>query len=139
MSEFVHVTKLPPSEAIGARDLQRWSRRRWVGKRSFGSWRNRRGPAGRHSKLRANMASRQASCLSGGVSCLRKRLRMVSGAMASCRSRSRMSTPTAALPRSVRAGERPIEIRLPNGIVIGVSTAVEVEPLRRVLAALAGR
>jgi hypothetical protein len=39
----------------------------------------------------------------------------------------------------VRAGERPIEIRLPNGIVIGVSSAVEVEPLRRVLAALAGR
>lgn len=45
----------------------------------------------------------------------------------------------AALPGSVRAFERPIEIRLPNGIVIGVSTAVEVEPLRRVLAALAGR
>jgi transposase len=45
----------------------------------------------------------------------------------------------AALPGSVRAGERPIEIRLPNGIVIGVSAAVEVEPLRRVLAALAGR
>ena len=45
----------------------------------------------------------------------------------------------AALRRSVRAGDRPIEIRLPNGIVIGVSTAVEVEPLRRVLAALAGR
>jgi transposase len=45
----------------------------------------------------------------------------------------------AALPESVRAGERPIEIRLPNGIVIGVSSAVEVEPLRRVFAALAGR
>ncbi len=45
----------------------------------------------------------------------------------------------AALPGSVRAGERPIEIRLPNGIVIGLSSAVEVEPLRRVLAALAGR
>src|SRR5437773_9994129 len=45
----------------------------------------------------------------------------------------------AALPGSVRAGERPIEIRLPNGIVIGVSTAVEVEPLRRGLAALGGR
>jgi transposase len=44
----------------------------------------------------------------------------------------------AALPGSVRTGERPIEIRLPNGIVIGVSTAVEVEPLRRVFAALAG-
>ena len=46
---------------------------------------------------------------------------------------------TAALPGSVGAGERAIEIRLPNGIVIGVSTAVAVEPLRRVLAALAGR
>ena len=45
----------------------------------------------------------------------------------------------AALSGSVRADERPIEIRLANGIVIGVSTAVEVEPLRRVLAALAGR
>jgi transposase len=45
----------------------------------------------------------------------------------------------AALPGSVRAGERLIEIRLPNGIVIRVNTAVEVEPLRRVLAALAGR
>jgi transposase len=32
-----------------------------------------------------------------------------------------------------------IEIRLPNGIVIGVSNVVEVEALRRVLAALAGR
>jgi hypothetical protein len=39
----------------------------------------------------------------------------------------------------VRADERSIEIRLPNGIVIGLGTAVEVEPLRRVLAALAGR
>jgi transposase len=45
----------------------------------------------------------------------------------------------AALPGSMRADERSIEIRLPNGIVIGVSTAVEVESLRRVLAALAGR
>jgi len=36
-------------------------------------------------------------------------------------------------------GERAIEIRLPNGIVIGVSEAVGVEALRRVLTALAGR
>lgn len=35
--------------------------------------------------------------------------------------------------------ERAIEIRLPDGIVIVVSNAVEVEPLRRVLAALAAR
>jgi transposase len=35
--------------------------------------------------------------------------------------------------------ERPIEIRLPSGIVISVGSAVEVEALRRVLAALAGR
>ena len=40
---------------------------------------------------------------------------------------------------SAGAGERVIEIRLPNGIVIGVGNAVEVEPLRRVLTALAGR
>jgi transposase len=48
---------------------------------------------------------------------------------------------TAAAPALVAAstGERAIEIRLPNGIVIGVSIAVEIEPLRRVLAALAGR
>jgi transposase len=45
----------------------------------------------------------------------------------------------AALPGSARTGERAIEIRLPNGIVIGVSDGVEVEPLRRVLTALAGR
>jgi transposase len=45
----------------------------------------------------------------------------------------------AAASRLARAGEQAIEIRLPNGIVIGVSEAVEVEPLRRVLAALAGR
>ena len=50
------------------------------------------------------------------------------------------SEPTvAAISGAARSGERAIEIRLPNGIVIGVSTAVEVEPLRRVLAALAGR
>jgi len=36
-------------------------------------------------------------------------------------------------------GERAIEIRLPNGIVIGVSEAVGVEAPRRVLTALAGR
>jgi transposase len=36
-------------------------------------------------------------------------------------------------------GERAIEIRLPNGIVIGVNEAVGVEALRRVLTALAGR
>lgn len=35
--------------------------------------------------------------------------------------------------------ERAIEIRLPNGIVIAVSHAVEVEPLRRVLTAVVGR
>jgi hypothetical protein len=45
----------------------------------------------------------------------------------------------AALPGSARTGDRAIEIRLPNGIVIGVSDAIAVEPLRRVLAALSGR
>ena len=45
----------------------------------------------------------------------------------------------AALSGSARAGEHAIEIRLPNGIVIEVGNAVEVEPLRRVLTALAGR
>lgn len=44
----------------------------------------------------------------------------------------------AAIPGSIGAGERAIEIRLPNGIMIGVSNAVEVEALRRVLTALAG-
>jgi hypothetical protein len=37
------------------------------------------------------------------------------------------------------AGDRAIEIRLPNGIVIGVGETVAVEPLKRVLAALTGR
>ena len=46
---------------------------------------------------------------------------------------------SAALPQSVPSGDRAIEIRLPNGIVIGVSETVAVEPLRRVLAALTGR
>lgn len=45
----------------------------------------------------------------------------------------------AASLGSAPSGERAIEIRLPNGIVIGVSDTIEVEPLRRVLAALAGR
>lgn len=45
----------------------------------------------------------------------------------------------AASSGSTWTGERAIEIRLPNGIVIGVGNAVEVEPLRRVLSALAGR
>jgi transposase len=45
----------------------------------------------------------------------------------------------AALPGSAAGGERSIEIRLPNGIVIGVGHDIEVEPLRRVLTALAGR
>jgi len=40
---------------------------------------------------------------------------------------------------STDTGACAIEIRLANGITIGVSHAVEVEPLRRVLAALAGR
>jgi transposase len=44
-----------------------------------------------------------------------------------------------ALPASAPGGDRTIEIRLPNGIVIGVSETVAVEPLRRVLAALTGR
>lgn len=44
-----------------------------------------------------------------------------------------------ALSGSAGAGEQAIEIRLPNGIVIGVGNAVEVEPLRRVLTALVGR
>ena len=46
---------------------------------------------------------------------------------------------TTALSGAAPCGERAIEIRLPNGIVIEVGNAVEVEPLRRVLSALAGR
>ena len=47
---------------------------------------------------------------------------------------------TATLPAALApVGERAIEIRLPNGIVIGVSETVAVEPLKRVLAALTGR
>jgi transposase len=38
-----------------------------------------------------------------------------------------------------KGGGWPIEIRLANGVVIGVGSDVEVEPLRRVLTALAGR
>jgi transposase len=45
----------------------------------------------------------------------------------------------AAFSGAAGCGERAIEIRLPNGIVIGVSNTVEVEPLRRVLSALSGR
>jgi len=45
----------------------------------------------------------------------------------------------AALSGTTSSGERAIEIRLANGIVIGVSNTVEVEPLRRVLSALSGR
>jgi transposase len=45
----------------------------------------------------------------------------------------------AACAGSAGVGERAIEIRLANGVVIGVSNRVEVEPLRRVLSALAGR
>ena len=44
-----------------------------------------------------------------------------------------------ALSGATPCSERAIEIRLPNGIVIGVGNAVEVEPLRRVLSALSGR
>ena len=40
---------------------------------------------------------------------------------------------------SPRSTEARIEIRLPSGVVIGVGSDVEVEPLRRVLMALAGR
>jgi transposase len=45
----------------------------------------------------------------------------------------------AALSGAMPCGECAIEIRLPNGIVIGVGHAVEVEPLRRVLSALSTR
>jgi transposase len=44
-----------------------------------------------------------------------------------------------ALSGPATSNERVIEIRLPNGIVIRVSNAVEVEPLRRVLTAVVGR
>jgi transposase len=48
--------------------------------------------------------------------------------------------PAEALSESAASSdERTIEIRLPNGIVIGVSNAVAVEALRRVLTAVAGR
>ena len=44
------------------------------------------------------------------------------------------------MPGSAASSDaRAIEIRLPNGIVIVVGNAVEVEALRRVLAALAAR
>jgi transposase len=41
-------------------------------------------------------------------------------------------------PPSSRTEQQPIDIRLPNGIVVRVGRDVEVEALRRVLAALAG-
>lgn len=44
--------------------------------------------------------------------------------------------PIAAAPTNT---EQPINIRLPSGVVISVGNAVEVEALRRVLMALAGR
>ena len=43
--------------------------------------------------------------------------------------------PVSAAPRV----ERPIDIRLPSGVVVSVGRDVEVEPLRRVLTALAVR
>ena len=50
------------------------------------------------------------------------------------------SPPTAAgLGYSPTSVEPCIEIRLPGGVVIGVGRDIEVEPLRRVLTALAGR
>jgi transposase len=45
----------------------------------------------------------------------------------------------AARGASAATSEGAIEIRLPNGIVIVVRNVVEIEPLRRVLSALAGR
>jgi transposase len=51
----------------------------------------------------------------------------------------RQEPAAAALSSATACGERAIEIRLPNGVVIGVGNAVEVEPLRRVLSALSGR
>ena len=47
--------------------------------------------------------------------------------------------PGAAALSGATCGERAIEIRLPNGILIGVGNAVEVEALRRVLSALSAR
>ena len=46
---------------------------------------------------------------------------------------------TEALSGPVASDERVIEIRFPNGILIRVSNAIEVEPLRRVLTAVAAR
>lgn len=46
---------------------------------------------------------------------------------------------TDGLQFSAPSVEPRIEIRLPSGVVIGVGRDIEVEPLRRVLAALAGR
>jgi transposase len=48
-------------------------------------------------------------------------------------------TKTEAVSGPAASSEPVIEIRLPSGIVILVSNAVEVEALRRVLAAVAGR
>jgi len=62
---------------------------------------------------------------------------MAAGPTGSCRSRLRRRLRLVPVP--ALTGDRAIEIRLPNGIVIGVSDAVAVEPLRRVLAVLAGR
>jgi transposase len=48
------------------------------------------------------------------------------------------SQPVAAAATAMSI-ERAIEIRLASGVVIGVGRDVEIEPLRRVLTALAGR
>ena len=47
--------------------------------------------------------------------------------------------PGASSGMAASRDEHAVEIRLPNGIVIAVSNAVEVEPLRRVLTAVVGR
>ena len=51
----------------------------------------------------------------------------------------RITADAVAAAASSTSVAQPIEIRLPSGIVISVGGAVEVEALRRVLTALAGR
>jgi hypothetical protein len=58
MSDDVKVTKCPPEEALGARDLQLWAQRRAAGRSGVQSSRKERKSAAKFERLKLDGADR---------------------------------------------------------------------------------
>ena len=95
---------------------------------------------GRYRRWRVRTTLRPASFSPGGGSCWRRRSKaMAARAIGAIRVLCRFEIASSAVAAGAPAAASHINIHFPSGIVVSTGRDIEVEPLRRVLTALANR